>query len=394
MKLLKAFRLFWFENGHLRCSLSPMLFGGGGPSATTSNVTQSSIPNWLRPQTEAMLGAATQQIFNVDGNKITGVKGFTPYSSNPSDYFAPFSPMQQQSFQGAANLQTPGQFNTASDITANAALGGLGSANQALDLGTMGVGAGQQLQNTLTNADAMQQYMNPYVQNALTPQLNMMEQAAGRQQAEAQGKAAQAGAYGGSRQAIQSALIQQGLMGNEANLIGQGYNQAYNQAQNMAAQAANQGMQGIGLGLQGIQGAQAGYGQAAQAGQGLANIGTSQLAANQGILNMQNQLGQQQTQRQQDIINQAIQNYANAQQYPMQQLGMYNALLRGYTTPTSASTTYQAAPSMVSQLGGLGMTGAAMYGMMKAEGGVIDKPKTYKSGGLVDLAIANAMGEA
>ena len=116
MKLLKAFRLFWFENGHLRCSLSPTLFGGGGPSQTTSTVTQSSIPDWLKPQTEAMLGAATQQIFNTNGGNITGVKGFTPYSTNPSDYVAPFSPMQQQSFNAAANMQTPSQYNVGSDL--------------------------------------------------------------------------------------------------------------------------------------------------------------------------------------------------------------------------------------------------------------------------------------
>ena len=107
----------------------------------------------------------------------------------------------------------------------------------------------------------------------------------------------------------------------------------------------------------------------------------------------EHQYGQQQTQREQDIINQAVQNYANAQQYPMQQLGMYNALLRGYNTPTSASTQYQAAPSAMSQVGGLAATALGAYGAgggFKRKGGAI-KEKTYKAGGLVDLAIANAL---
>jgi hypothetical protein len=159
-------------------------------------------------------------------------------------------------------------------------------------------------------------------------------------------------------------------------------------------------MQGAGVGLSGVQGAQQGYGLGTQAGTALSNIGTQQLAAQQGIVGLQNQYGQQQTQQQQDIINNAIQNYASAQQYPMQQLAMYNALLRGYATPTSGSTTYQAAPSALSQFGGLAATGLGAYMATSAKttsaktGGVIDEPKKYASGGLVDLAIANAMGDA
>lgn len=396
MKLLKAFRLFWFDHGVLRCSLAPALFGGGGPSSTTSNVTQSSIPNWLRPQTEAMLGAATQQLFTTEpgaGGKqnITGIKGYVPYSANPADYVAGFSPMQQQSFQSAQALQTPGQFAPASGIATLSGMGGLQSAQQSTGLGMMGVGAGGGLESTLTSPYAMQQYMNPYVEAALSPQLSMMEQSAGRQMAQVKGEAARAGAYGGSRQAIQNALVQQGLLGQQANLIGQGYNQAYQQAQN-AAQAANaQRLQGIGLGLQGIQGAQAGYGLGTQAATALGNLGGQELAANQSIIGLQNQMGQQQQAQEQQIINQAVQNYANAQQYPMQQLGMYNALLRGYATPTSASTQYTTV-SPTAQMQGLGIAGLGALGAsgaFKAKGGKINKPK--KGSGLSDIAIAKAL---
>jgi len=155
-------------------------------------------------------------------------------------------------------------------------------------------------------------------------------------------------------------------------------------------QGTEQGMKGAGYGLQGVQGAQQGYQLANQAGTNLSNIGAQQLAAQRDIINMQNQFGAQQQANQQAIIDAGISNYANAQNNPMQQLHNYNALLRGLG---STETKYAPAPSMGSQLAGAGMSAAAMYGMMKAEGGVIDEPKTYKSGGLVDLAIANAMGE-
>jgi hypothetical protein len=51
--------------------------GGGGGGPTTSTTYTSNIPEWLRPQTEALLGAGTQEYFNVDpSGQITGM---TPY---------------------------------------------------------------------------------------------------------------------------------------------------------------------------------------------------------------------------------------------------------------------------------------------------------------------------
>ena len=84
----------------------------GGSSGPTSTTTQTSnIPDWLRPQVEAAIGASTQQLFNTtqnaDGTQtLTGLRGYTPYSTNPTDYVAGFAPMQNQAFQSAANLQT------------------------------------------------------------------------------------------------------------------------------------------------------------------------------------------------------------------------------------------------------------------------------------------------
>jgi len=594
--------------------IMPTFYGGGGgaPTQTTSTVTQQSIPDWLRPQTEAMLGEATNQIFNTSLNPstgkydISGVKGYTPFSTNPRDYVAGFAVPQQQAYHATRNLQMPGQYTQATDFANAAGQGGLQSAQQALGYGNAGfqsgqlgqqlgvqggqyygnmgaqagqlgqqfglqsaqnaqnmanmygaqgaaygqqaanlagsaqnygargagygdlasqlglqglqaqqygmdvgqqardyaaqaAAAGQNYGNMVTNQGIVNQYMSPY-QQAVT---DVAKQGALRDfqvgQTYRQSQAAKSGAYGGARQAIENAEAQRNLNTQLQALQTQGSQNAYNQAmanigqqqqlglsglqgaqqglgtalsggqlglsglaqaisgQNAAMQgqqvglggvnAANQayqtgiqgaqtglsgvgqyinagnlglagtaqgmqgaqiglqgvdrqlagtaqGMRGAGYGLQGVQGAQAGYGLANTAGTNLANIGTAQQAAQLGIINQQANIGAQERQYYQDVINADINNFANAQQYPMQQLGMYNALLRGYATPTSATTAYSPAPSMVSQLGGLGMTGAALYGMTKKEGGKIEEPKKYKSGGLVDLAIANAMGEA
>lgn len=330
--------------------------GGGGP--TQSTVTQSNVPEWLRPQTEALLGSAMQTVYNTDtSGNITGFKPYTPYSTSARDYVADFSPLQQQSFQGASQLQTPGQFGVGSNMAAQA--------------GTSALGAGQQYNEMATNPYAQQAFMSPYIQNALTPQLEEMQRQYGITGTQEAGKASAAGAFGGNRQALMQAENQRNKNMAMNQAIGQGYQNAF--------QAAQQAQQfGANLGLQGAA-------QANQAAGTMGQLGSQQLAAQQGILGTQNQYGAQQQQQQQNILNQAIQNYANAQMYPQQQASFLNSLIRGYATPTQSTQTYQAAPSPISQAAGLGTTALAGYKLatMKEGGQVSD--------GIDDLGMYNAM---
>jgi hypothetical protein len=130
-----------------------------------------------------------------------------------------------------------------------------------------------------------------------------------------------------------------------------------------------QGMQGAQTGLQGVSGQQAGYGLANSAAGQLGNLGNQQLAAQTGILGLQNQIGGQQQGQQQQIINQAIQNYAQAQEAPMTAFNQYNALLRGYAVPGQTTTQYQATPSITSQMAGLGTAGIGALGLYNATSG-------------------------
>ena len=164
----------------------------------------------------------------------------------------------------------------------------------------------------------------------------------------------------------------------QQNAIGQGYNQAYNQAQ--------QAMQyGAGLGLQGQQAALQGYGQAATAGQALGALGTQQQNAQQANINLQNTLGLQQQTQQQNVINQAIQNYATAQQYPMQQLSAMSSLLRGLPLQSTTTQTYAAQPTPLSTLAGLGTGIAGAAKLLAKKGGLTsdfekEKVKGYLEG--------------
>jgi hypothetical protein len=426
--------------------------GGGSPppppaSPTTTTVQNTSIPDYAQPYVETMLGATQQQLFNTstDPNtgqvNITGVKPYVPYSTNPSDYIAGFSPLQNQAMTNVANMQVPGQYGAASTLANAAGYGGLNTTGQAGYYGSMGniagqnaasasqqygnqgaaagqgyaglsglAGAtgsqiGQSLGQMSTSPSALQAYMNPYIQNALAPAQQLLNQQYGMQGAAEQGAATSAGAFGGSREALMSGLNQQNQMLAQNQLVGNTYMQAANEATtqmnaaNQAAlagnaqalqgygQAGSQAMQGAGLGLQGAQQAgnlgiagaqaglagigaqQAGYNLANTAGSNLASIGGQQLTAQQGIAQAQMQAGTAQQQQQQNIINQAIQNYATAQQYPEQQLSFMNSMLRGLPTQQMTTQGYQAAPSSLSQITGLGLAGLGAYQAFGGAGG-------------------------
>lgn len=327
--------------------------GGGGGSAapTTSTSYSTNVPEYARPYVENMLNAAQAQIYTPD---MTGFNPYTPYSRNVNDYVAGFSPMQQQAFSSAANMKVPGQYGAAT-LGTMGAMAGLGGVEAGMG------NVGSDYARMATSPYAMSAYMNPYVSASLAPQLQLANQQydiAGQKQ---QSQAAQQGAFGGTREALMNANNRQNQMLAQNQLISQGYNNAFNNAQQAQQFGAN-------LGLQGLQG-QLGANQAFLGGANqLAGIGGAQLAAQQGIANLQNQYGQAQQTQEQNKINQSVQDFATAQQYPFMQLGLLNSMLRGLPMQQSSTQMYQAAPNPISQIAGLG---AAAYGLSKKDGGVI-----------------------
>jgi hypothetical protein len=181
-----------------------------------------------------------------------------------------------------------------------------------------------------------------------------------------------------------------GIQGSQAGMQGAGLG-----LQGVDRQLAGtaQGMQGAGMGLQGVQGAQAGYGLANQAAGNLANIGTQQLGAQTGILSLQNQVGAQQQAQEQRIIDNAINNYAQAQNAPLQNFNNFNALLRGYAVPGTTSTQYSAAPSLTSQVVGGGTALLAGNKILGGAGG--GRPQDFRTStrrdGLDTLAMYKTM---
>jgi hypothetical protein len=379
--------------------------GGGGGGPTQSTVTQTSVPEWLRPQTEAVLGAGMQEYFDATPRRvtnpltgettteydITGTKPYTPYSQNAADYFAPFSQQQQQVFGETAGMRTPGGFQTGQQMTGMAGQGGLDTVGSAFGYGGQGAGFGQQAagmggmyERMATDPMSMQAYMSPYMQNVVEIQKQQAIEDAQRAQLGANLGAARQGTYGGARQTLAQTQREAALNKQLSDIQAQGLQSAFDQAQKSqqfgvtsGLQGLQTGIQGAGMGLQGVQGAQAGFGLLGRMGEQAANIGTAQQQADIARLGFQGQMGDIQQQRQQDIINQQIQNFALAQEMPFQRLAGYNALLRGYATPTSTVSQYQAAANPLQTIGALG-TAAGGFGTLMGGG--------KKAGGAIKLA--------
>ena len=293
--------------------------GGGGGGSTTAYSQTSNVPEYLKQNYQDLIGEAQQQLFNIDAQgNITGIKSFVPYSANPADYVAGFSPLQGQAFSGIANLSVPSQYGQATDFAQSAGAGGISSAQQAYNYGGQGAQFGQlgaeygaqgagygdlaaqigqmglqaqglgqdisaQSQNyaaqqaaagrnyaqQATDAAAVQAYMSPYMQSVIQTQKDAAVRDYDIQRQVRQATAAKSGAYGGSRQAIAEAEAQKALNAQLQGIEATGMQTAYDKAL--------QSMQyGTTLGSQGLAGAQAGLGTALQGGQlGLSGIGTA-----------------------------------------------------------------------------------------------------------------------
>ena len=137
MSILRYKKFALADSGVLRGGSSG---GGSGGGATSSTTNTSNIPEYAQPYVMNMLQAAQSQVFNSD---MTGINGYNPYSNNPQDYVAGFSPLQQQAQSSAANLQMPGQYGAATQLAGAAGIGALGTTGQAAQYGQMGANAGQ-----------------------------------------------------------------------------------------------------------------------------------------------------------------------------------------------------------------------------------------------------------
>ena len=317
---------------------------GDGSQPTSQTVTQTTIPEYLRPQVESMVGQAA----GLMQGELE--RGYQPFQGQR---VAGFSPMQAQAFQNVAGQQVAPQLTDASNMAlgagqaamgygaqasgigqqayataeqqagmdraratqfgqmgANLGLTGMGNAATAQQMaeqqadiygqqglaaglrgesiGARGVsaaeqgfGAGAQYAQQATSPQAMQSYMSPYMQNVVDVQQQEAMREADILRQSNQARAVQSGAYGGSRQGVVEAELQRNLATQLGRIQAEGSQRAFEQAQQAQQFGAGLGIQGLQAGLQGLQSGMQGTGQAIT-GAGLGLQGTGQrLAAGQ-----------------------------------------------------------------------------------------------------------------
>jgi hypothetical protein len=98
----------------------------------------------------------------------------------------------------------------------------MGGGIAGLDSGTTG--------GTTTPLGMASQYMNPYLQSVLQPQLEEMRRQSQMNLQPGLAKMTQAGGYGGGRQAIMESEANRNLLQEQNKTIGQGYASAYDKA--------------------------------------------------------------------------------------------------------------------------------------------------------------------
>jgi len=302
--------------------------------------TGNETPRTVNPETGETTGG---------GFNITGFKEFRPFGAtydesgkqtgyDPGKGIAGFQPMQEMAFRNIAGLQTPGEY------------------------GLAGLGAMSGMQGF--NRGFAQDYMSPFIEEAMAPQLREAARTSSMQGMQQQAEAVGRGAFGGSREALMRAERERNLGMQLNDIRARGYQTAYEQAANQFNQDMTRRLQGAGQ---------------------LASIGSQRFGAEKDIIGLQERAGTQQQALEQRKLDQALQDYATSQQYPLMQLGFMSNMLRGLPMQSVNTQQYGAAPSPLTQFIGAAGTGAMLsnaYGSPtgRKEGGQI---KEYDVGGEV-----------
>jgi Holliday junction resolvasome RuvABC DNA-binding subunit len=412
-------------------SLLPRVGGGGGGSAPASQtVTQTNIPEYAAPYFERLLERA-ESVYGTD----------VPY----------------EAFPGQRQADLPGDISAAYDVTRQVAGQGIAGLPQAMDVVSGNIQAGQQLAQQAgqpfqfggtqfeqqgvqpfagfqeAGADqfqfdptqrftgaAVQEYMSPYMQNVVDEQSRRAIQQFQEQRGGRAAQAVSAGAFGGSRQAVQESLAERDLMDRLSGIQATGSQQAFEQAAQMfgqdrgaefARQQAQAGelarAQGIGTQeaarvqaaqaselarAQGIDVAEAGRVQAAQAAE-QARIQAAQAAENRAAQQSQLQalgfsaeqaqqmvgfgeagraadiqgaqllenIGRSQLGREQEARDIAYQDFVAQRAFPEQQLQGISSILRGVPVQPGTTTTSYAPFNPLQQALGAGLGAIGLY---------------------------------
>ena len=366
---MKLFNLFtWVQN-----LVEAFTFYGGGSKGGGGGGTQTSystnLPEYAKPFYEELLKQTGKQVYQTDSaGNVTGVQEYKPYTG---ERVADFTPEQKAVQAEVAGMTTPGGFGTAAS--------GLGMGT-GLGFGAAGAGLGQAFGYSPTaisggtfNPSAAAYYSSPYQTGVTDVAVREAEKQRDLARTGRMTGALGRGTFGGARQTLADVEAERGAAQGISDIRTRGQQEAFMNAQQQFERDQARRMQAAQLGQQAQQ-YQAGLGKdigvagltaGLQGSQALGALGAQQQSSDIERLKAQAASAGESQAMQQERLNQQYQQFMDQQNYQKAQLDYLSNILRGNAGALgSTQVAYAPAPSMASQLGGLGLAGLGLYNVL------------------------------
>jgi len=361
--------------------------GGGSSAPATQESTSYStnLPEYAEPYYKEQMKQVAKEVYTTDSSgNVTGVKPAAVYKGPE---VAGFNTDQTTAQANVRGLTNPSQFASAT-TGLNTAMGKANTAQGGIDT-ALGYTPGTITDETITterftDPGVAASYMNPYQQQVVD-----VETAEARRQADiaksARGlQSIGAGTFGSGRQALMESEADRALATQLGAIQARGSRDAYNTGQqaftqdmsrdfgmqkaNQAADLQSQQLNQTGnqftadlnkqLGLSGLQSGMTGSNM-------LGQLGGLQQQTDLQRIQAQAASGAEQQALEQERFNADKQRYLEEQNAKKAALEYQSNILRGTAGALgSTQTNYAPAPSMASQIGGLGLAGLGLYNKM------------------------------
>ena len=290
--------------------------GGGAPTETKSTVTQTNLPEYVRPYFERLL----------QRTETESKRDYEPYQGQRIADVSQDILTSEERVRGIADQGLP-------EIQAS-----LDRFQRSMDF-----------QPRQFTGDEVEKYMSPYMDQVIARQKQGATEDYLAQLPQGAAQAIAAGAFGGSRQGVQQGIAQSKFLDRLADIEATGRQQAFDKAAGLfqADRAAD------------VQAEQLGLGAATQ----FAGLGERRRMGAIDDAKLLETIGKAGMGREQAGLDLAYQDFVRQQAFPQERLGLFSSVLRGIpVTPSQTSTTYQPIDPLGRALGlGLTALGGARY---------------------------------
>ncbi len=304
--------------------------GGGSPKNTTTT---------SKTELDPVMKAMYQQTYGYAQNVAN-----QPYQAYGGQVVAPLDPMQQYGIN-------QGAYDAANNI-------GMGTTQAGIDAATRaGQYQPQMIGTQQWNPAASSQYMSPYTQSVIDATNAQIDRNALQTTNATNAAATQAGAFGGTRQAVQTAENQRNADQLKAQTAAQLNDQAYSNAQGMFTADQGRALQAAQANQQaGLQGANLGLGSADLLGR----LGTSQQQISAANANTLLGLGGIRQGIDQQNLDWQLQQFNEQRDWGLRGLGALSGAISGMPSGSSTTATTPVYKNRTAGALGGAASGAAM----------------------------------